>query len=377
MLEHRQHIVEIIGEAVEAGARLFKACEMVGIDASTYRRWQDGEQVRADQRPAVERPAPRNKLSPEEREQLVAVFHEPAFQSLPPSQVVPRLADEGIYLASESTCYRVLHDVGEQHDRGRAKPRQQRAKPAEYVATGPNQAWSWDVTYLKGPARGLFFYLYMIVDIFSRKIVGWEVYERECGELASALVRRAVMSEGCLSTPDILHADNGSPQKSSTLRATLQQLGIEPSYSRPRVSNDNAYSEALFKTTKYRPDFPTDGFLTLADAQAWVLKFVRWYNLEHRHSGIKFVTPDERHRNVDVEILRQRAALYDQAKAARPERWSGATRNWSRPSEVVLNPDPPVTDKMGMEIAAAGCDLGSAPQEQVLNHNQWPTSEAR
>jgi transposase InsO family protein len=224
---------------------LFRACEEVGIASSTYRRWQDEGGVLQDRRPNAERPTPGNKLTLEEREQLLSVFHEPAFKSLPPSQVVPALADSGIYLASESTCYRVLHEAGQQHDRGRARQRQQRAKPAEYAAMGPNQAWCWDVTWLRGPARGMFFYLYMIVDVFSRKIVGWEVYEKECGELASALVRRAVMSEGCLRRPDMLHADNGSPQKSATLRATLQQLGIEPSYSRPRVSNDNPYSESF------------------------------------------------------------------------------------------------------------------------------------
>ena len=353
MLEHRQHIVETMVEAVASGARLSRVCEEVGIASSTYRRWQDGGGVLQDRRPSAERPAPGNKLAPEEREQLLSVFHEPEFKSLPPSQVVPALADRGVYLASESTCYRVLHEAGQQHERGRARQRQQRSKPAEYAATGPNQAWCWDVTWLKGPARGMFFYLYMIMDVFSRKIVGWEVHEQESGELASALVRRAVMSEGCLRRPDILHADNGSPQKSATLRATLQQLGIEPSYSRPRVSNDNPYSESLFRTTKYRPDYPMDGFTDLVQARDWVLGFVRWYNQEHRHSGIKFVTPDERHTGADVEILKQREILYTQAKANRPERWSGKTRDWSRPTVAILNPDKSENDdREKLEIVA-------------------------
>ena len=149
------------------------------------------------------------------------------------------------------------------------------------------------------------------------------------------------MLEGCLRCPDILHADNGSPQKSSTLRATLEQLGIMPSYSRPRVSNDNPYSESLFRTTKYRPDYPADGFDNLEQARDWVLGFVRWYNEAHRHSAIKFVTPVERHTGADVEILKQREAVYAQAKAQRPERWSGKTRDWSRPAVVMLNPDKP------------------------------------
>ncbi|MFT5485038.1 MAG: putative transposase [Halieaceae bacterium] len=198
------------------------------------------------------------------------------------------------------------------------------------------------MTWLKGPVRGMFYYLYMIMDVFSRKIVGWEVHDRECGELASVLVRRAVMSEGCLRCPDILHADNGSPQKSSTLRATLEQLGIEPTYSRPRVSNDNPYSESLFRTTKYRSDYPADGFVDIEVARNWVLKFVRWYNEEHRHSAIKFVTPVERHTGADVDILMVRKALYEHAKAGKPERWIGQTRDWSRPEVVMLNPDKPI-----------------------------------
>ena len=339
MLEHRKQCVAIVGEAVAAGARLFKACDQIGIHPSTYRRWQDEGIVLADKRPTARRPEPANKLSVAERKQLLATFHLPEHEDLPPSQVVPRLADKGIFLASESTCYRVLHKAGEQHDRSRVKPKQRRAKPDEYAATRPNQVWTWDVTWLKGPVRGVFFYLYMIVDVFSRKIVGWEVYERECGELASELVRRAVMSTGSLGTPAVLHADNGSPQKSATLRVTLQQLGIEPSYSRPRVSNDNAYSESLFRTTKYRPDYPMQGFGNIEEAQNWVLSFVRWYNLVHRHSAIKFVTPEQRHNGEDIEILAQRKALYEQVKQARPERWSGNTRDWSRPDKVLLNPD--------------------------------------
>jgi putative transposase len=338
-LEHRRDTITLIMAAVRSGARLIKACEEVGIAPCTYRRWQAKGSVQADRRPTAQRPEPVNKLAPEERQTLLSVFHEPDYANLPPSQVVPALADKGVYLASESTCYRVLHAAGQQHDRGRARQRERRAKPNEYQATGPNQAWTWDVTWLKGPARGTFFYLYMIVDVFSCKIVGWEVYDRECGILASELVTRAVMSECCLRRPDILHADNGSPQKSATLQATLQHLGIEASYSRPRVSNDNPYSEALFRTTKYRPDYPVDGFMELAKAREWVLGFVRWYNEDHRHSAIKFVTPQERHTGADIEILNQRTALYESAKAAKPERWHGKTRDWSRPKLVWLNPD--------------------------------------
>ena len=197
------------------------------------------------------------------------------------------------------------------------------------------------LTPLKSPVNGMFYYLYMMMDVFSRKITAWEVHETECGELASQLMRRGVMAEGCADTLECLHADNGAIQKSSTLRATLEWLGVEPSYSRPRISNDNAYPEALFKTTKYRPDFPHDGFTSLEDARQWCSQFVHWYNEEHKHSAIKFVTPAQRHRGEDINILAARDEVYREAKAANPSRWSGATRNWERPETIVLNPDKP------------------------------------
>ena len=338
-LEQRQQIILIIDQARSEGARLTKACETAEIDPATYRRWQCAGEVVADRRATAIRPEPVCKLSIQEREMILLTCHLPEFQSLPPSQIVPTLADRGQYLASESSFYRLLREVNEQHDRGRAKPRQKRAIPNEYQTTGPNQCWTWDVSWLKSPVNGLFFYLYMMVDVFSRKITAWEVHETECGELASQLLRRGVLSEGCAATLRCLHADNGSIQKSSTLRATMEWLGIEPSYSRPRVSNDNALSEALFRTTKYRPDFPHDGFESLDAARAWCSRFVRWYNEEHKHSAIKFVTPGQRHRGEDVQILAERNEIYRQAKAANPSRWSGETRNWTRPETMTLNPE--------------------------------------
>ena len=186
---------------------------------------------------------------------------------------------------------------------------------------------------------GLFYYLYLIVDLYSRKAVGWEVHESESGEYAAALVHRAVLAEQCVDQPMVLHADNGAIQKSYTLRRKLEQLGIEPSYSRPRVSDDNAYSEALFRTCKYRPDFPVSGFANIEAARHWVARFVHWYNEEHRHSAIRYVTPAERHRGDEHAILAQRDALYAQAKARHPERWSANTRNWSPVGPVWLNPE--------------------------------------
>lgn len=340
-LEQRQQLITMIDQARGEGARLATACETVEIDPATYRRWQCDDQVVADRRATATRPEPCTKLTTQEREAILLTCHLPEFQSLPPSQIVPTLADRGQYLASESSFYRLLREANEQHERGRAKPRDKRARPDEYQTTGPNQCWTWDVSWLRSPVNGLFYYLYMMVDVFSRKVTAWEVHETECGELAAQLLRRGVMAENCATTLQCLHADNGSIQKSSTLRATLEWLGVEPSYSRPRVSNDNAISEALFRTTKYRPDFPHAGFKSLEAARQWCADFVHWYNEEHKHSALKFVTPGQRHRGEDVQILAERDALYRQARDANPRRWSGATRNWERVQTMTLNPENP------------------------------------
>lgn len=209
----RQRAVELIDEATAAGARRFKACAELRISERTYRRWTVEGAVRADQRPEAPHPTPGNKLSDEERQAVLEVCHSEEFASLPPSQIVPRLADQGRYLASESSFYRVLRAEGQQHHRGRSKPPASRKPPTSYQATGPCQVWTWDITWLPGPIAGIFFYLYLIVDIYSRKIVGWEVYARESAEYAAIVVRRAVWAEGCLTSPLVLHADNGSPMK--------------------------------------------------------------------------------------------------------------------------------------------------------------------
>jgi len=346
-LADRVFTAEVIGEAVAAGAGLARACEEAGIDRRTYRRWTAGgsseeelQRVSADARPEALRPPPSNRLSAEERAAVLATCHAPRFADLPPGQIVPRLADEGMYLASESSFYRLLHDADEQHERGRAR-RRSSATITSHEGHGPNELWSWDVTWLASPTRGVFFYLYLIMDVWSRKIVAHEVYESETGELAASLVTRAVLAERCRDSALVLHADNGGPQRSSTLRVKLEELGLRSSFSRARVSDDNAYSESLFRTTKYRPDFPTEGFASVETAREWVLGFVRWYNDEHRHSAINFVTPAERHRGDDVAVLAGRERVYDEAKARNPARWSGERRDWSRPGTVWLNPEKP------------------------------------
>lgn len=333
----RIEAVNLIKQAVGAGARQSKACDELGISARTYQRWTQSGEVKHDGRPTAKRPVPANKLSVEEREQMLSVINSSAYQGRPPSQIVPKLADQGHYLASESSFYRLMHEHRLQNHRGRAKAPQRHALQT-HQAEEPNQVWCWDITWLPGPVKGIYFYLYLILDLFSRKVVGWEIYETESSEQASTVVRKAHLSEGIGPSPLVLHSDNGSPMKGSSLLETLYQLGITGSRNRPRVSNDNAYAESFFKTCKYFPGFPYQGFAGLKHAREWVYAFVSWYNHEHQHSGIKFVTPSQRHAGFDKAILRQRKAVYEAAKARNPSRWSGETRNWDYKSVVVLNP---------------------------------------
>jgi putative transposase len=335
----RQSAVALINEAVVAGARHYKACRTLQISERTIRRWTKEGVVQSDKRPLVQRPEPPNKLSETERKAVLDACNSKDFSALPPSQIVPKLADQGRYLASESSFYRILRAEGHQHHRGRAKPPTKRKPPTSYQANAPCEVWTWDITWMPGPVAGMFFYLYLIVDIYSRKIVGWEVHDRESSEQASALIRKAVLSEGCIGQPLVLHADNGSPMKGATMKTTMEKLGITSSYSRPRVSNDNPFSEALFRTFKYRPNWPTKGFATKIDSQNWVKSFANWYNDEHLHSAIRFVTPNARHRGADRKTLANRDILYTSARARNPQRWSGKTRNWQPAGPVWLNPE--------------------------------------
>ena len=267
----------------------------------------------------------------------MAVVNSPEFRDASPKQIVPTLADRGVYLASESTIYRLLRARGLMTRRGASRPPQARAS-RQHVARGPNQVWSWDITYLRSLVRGLFYYLYLVEDVWSRQIVAWAVHERESHELAAELIRRACRDERC--PPGlILHSDNGAPMKGATMLATLQRLGVVPSFSRPGVSDDNPFSEALFRTLKYCPRFPRKPFASLDAARAWVGSFVPWYNTQHLHSAIRFTTPAARHTGRDIEQLFQRHAVYERARQRHPHRWSGPTRNWSRLETVILNPD--------------------------------------
>lgn len=349
----RREAVELIEEAVNAGASARRACEDLGLSQRTYQRWRQGDGVREDRRPEAERPEPANKLTSPEREQILDTCNGEAYCSLPPSQIVPALADEGIYLASEASFYRVLRAAGQLRHRGKAQAPGKQSKPPAHRASGPNDVWSWDITFLASTIAGLFYRLYLVMDIYSRKIVAWEVHETEAAEHAAVLIRKACLAEGVGQQGLVLHSDNGSPMKGATMLATLQRLGVVPSFSRPSVSNDNPYSESLFGTMKYTPAYPSKPFASLDAAREWVHSFVRWYNHGHRHSAIQFVTPAERHSGRDRAILAQRKALYEAAKQRRPERWSGTTRNWSPVGDVWLNPDQPAESDQEMRDKAA------------------------
>lgn len=336
----RCEAVKLIIEAVASGARKAKACEVLEISVRTFQRWRSAGDVSADGRPDAIRSAPANRLADEERRHVLDTLNSREFANMPPSQVVPRLADDGIYLCSESSMYRILHEAKQQTHRGRSKTPE--PKPAStHCADGPNQVWCWDITWLPGPAKGVHFYLYLMLDIFSRKIVGWEIHEQESADNASRLLRKTCMKESIATSdsPLVLHSDNGSPMKGSSMLETMYSLGVVSSFNRPRVSNDNAYAESIFRTCKYRPDYPYKGFEGIAHARGWVLKFASWYNHEHRHSGIKFVTPHQRHTGQDVYVLESRSAVYEDAKQQQPKRWSGNVRDWSRITQVWLNPD--------------------------------------
>lgn len=337
MSEDRKAIIGWIDEAVAAGARQSEACKMIELSAKTLQRWRQPLHTHDKRLTPIH--SPENKLSEAEREVILKVIQEPEYASLPPQKIVATLADKGIYLASESTLYRLLHEHNQQHHREKSKPHGHTHKPKVCVATKPNTVYSWDITYMSTDIKGLFFYLYLVMDIYSRKIVGWQVHTNEASALAADLMRDICRQENIPRQQVILHSDNGSPMKGATLLATLQELGVMPSFSRPSVSNDNPYSESLFRTLKYRPEYPEKPFVDLASARVWVGAFVRWYNEEHQHSAIKYVTPAQRHAGLDTVILAQRARVYESARAKHPERWSGKTRDWTVVGDVLLNPD--------------------------------------
>jgi hypothetical protein len=277
------------------------------VGLTTLQRWRrqfagDGDGI--DRRKGSHRHEA-HRLSEQERQRILLTCNEPEFAALPPGQIVPVLADRGVYIGSERSFYRVLHAHGQAHRRGRARPPQEPRPVPRLRASGPNQVWSWDITYLPTTVRGVWLYLYLVIDVWSRKVVAWDVAEREDPAIAADLVSRACIRERISKgrkQPLILHADNGNAMRAATLEARLE------------------------------------------DACLWVASFVDWYNHRHRHSGIKFVTPHQRHSGQAVEICRHRSAVYEQARQRHPRRWSRSIRCWRQPEVVWINPPPQVDD---------------------------------
>lgn len=331
-LDAREELISSVGKSVQSGARKGAACAAIDLQLRTLERWE--RQMIGDMRSVIVK-EPANKLTSVERSEILRICCSNEFMDMTPNEIVPKMAETGRFIASEASFYRILKAEGMVKKSGSRKS-SRRKKPTALTASGPCQVWSWDITYLRSSVKGLYYYLYLFQDIWSRAIVGWAVHETESAEFAAEAMKRITAEMGAKNVR--LHADNGGPMKGATMLATLQKLGVIPSFSRPSVSNDNPYSESLFKTLKYRASYP-DNFASIEHAQEWVTGFVAWYNNVHLHSGIKFVTPMQRHTGRDQEILKIRNATYEKAKAKNPLRWARGTRNWDWQSKVVLNPD--------------------------------------
>lgn len=334
----------MISESQRAGSSQKRACSLIGISDRTFQRWSlipGQEDLR--QGPNT---APAHALTDDERCRIIEISSSKEFRDKSPHQIVPTLADRGEYVASEASFYRVLKANNLLAHRGRSKPRSV-GRPRSYEATQPRQLFSWDITYLKSEIQGRYFFLYMFLDIYSRKIVGWEVQECESPEHSSRLLERICKAEGIEQDQLVVHADNGGPMKGATMLATMQKLGIMPSFSRPSVSDDNPFSEALFKTLKYCPLYPSRPFSSVDCATEWVTSFVTWYNEEHLHSAISFTTPSSRHEGRDDAILSKRHEIYQKARENKPSRWSANTRKWKKIAVVRLNwlKDDPACDR--------------------------------
>lgn len=331
----RTETLRLLKEAMEAGASQSSACEVIGLPARTVQRWRESP-GQGDRRPQCVQ-SPPNRLTDLERQRILNIVNSPEFGQQSPCQIVRQLADRGAWVGSESTIYRLLRSVGQIKHRGSSNAPAWK-KPEPLRATAPNQLYSWDITYLPTAVRGRHYYLYMFLDIFSRKAVGWAVYENELSDLAADVVRDVCSREKIQPGQVVLHSDNGNAMKGASMLAMLQELGVARSLSRPAVSNDNPYSESQFKTLKSHPTYPRKPFADLTQAREWVARFVHWYNEVHRHSAIGFVTPSQRHAGLDVKILKHRDEVYRAARLRNPNRWSAETRNWTRVDVVHLNP---------------------------------------
>ena len=340
MTEDRQKALGLLQEGQREGVSIKAIAALIGICSRTLRR--SGVAFKAqgfsqDCRKGSTRHVV-HRFREDERKRVIAIINDERFADLTPNQIVAILAEEKIYVGSESTIYRIMRQEGLLNHRGRThKPREPREAPV-LEATGINQVLAWDITLLPGPIKGQFYYLYMVIDVWSRRILGVEAHERECSKLASDFFDRICRDEEISKEmAAVLHSDNGAPMRSLTLAAKMADLGVSLSFSRPRVSNDNAYAESWFRTMKYHQSYPLRRFRDLHSVKTWIDGFVDWYNTEHRHSGIKYVTPNQRHYGQADTICRIRQQTYEEARQKHPQRWSRQPRDWSQPQVVSIN----------------------------------------
>jgi putative transposase len=314
---------------------LSAACQVLGVPRSSlYRARQP--------KPAPQpRPTPARALSQEERAEVRQVLNSERFQDAAPRQVYARLLDDRVYLCHWRTMYRILQEHHEVQERRHPRRHPTYPKPA-LVATGPNQLWSWDITQLHSPAKWVYYYLYVILDVFSRYVVGWLMTEEESAHWAERLISESCTKQGILPHQLTLHSDRGSPMKAKTVHQLLSDLGIVQSYARPHLPDDNPYSEAQFKTLKYHPTFP-DQFASPAEARTWARAFFAWYNNDFYHSSLGLLTPASVHYGQAELILSQRQQVLQAAYTAHPERFHGRPQVPDLPTEVWINKPQPTT----------------------------------
>ena len=319
-------------EDVPANLSVAEACRTLGASRATLYR-----HTSLPTPPSPRLGQPPRTLSPDEVSTLHRVLHEERFMDQPPAEIFAQLLSEGTYVASIRTMYRYLDRWGEVHERRNQRPGGPHAMPS-LTATAPDQIWTWDITKLAGPQSGIFFYVYVMIDLFSRYVVGWMVAERENGDLASSFLRQTMSLRGIEPKGLTIHSDRGSPMTCKTTTQMLATLGVTKSLSRPHVSDDNAFSEAQFKTLKYQPDFP-GRFGSLFHAKAYLEAFFAWYNEQHFHHGLALFTPGQVYRSEVAELAVHRQVVLDGVYRAHPERFvAGAPKVRLPASEVSINP---------------------------------------
>lgn len=328
----RQKAVLLIQEAMQEGARLQKCCDVLEISTRTYQRWKSGHFV--DKRKGAEKAIP-SKLTEVEKQQIISESCSTRFKDSNPYEIFIILLEEEKYIASISSFYRVLKAANLLHHRSNKRSGSKQTRPPEQVATGPNQVWTWDITWLPTTVKGLFYYSYKIIDIWDKNIVGWEIHDTESELNARNLFQRVLVEQG---NPNVhVHSDNGSPMKGMSLLALLFDLGCKNSFSRPRVSNDNPFIESFFGTMKTSVKYP-GRFKSMEQAREWMAMFIDWYHTKHRHSGIQYFTPQQMRSGEYLKLIQKRNTAKLAAVQRFPFRWRNQVKLWTKEYTVYLNP---------------------------------------